>query len=153
MNPCPCGYQGHPQKACRCTPEQVNRYRGKLSGPLLDRIDMLVEVPALPPSALQEGPRGATSEAIRKRAVAARQQQLARQDKANAMLEAAEVDRHCIAEDAARALLATAMEKLGLSARAYHRLLRLARTIADLDDAAVIGARHMAEAIQLRRSL
>ncbi|TJZ77524.1 ATP-binding protein [Chitiniphilus eburneus] len=153
MNPCPCGYLGHPQKACRCTPEQIARYRGKLSGPLLDRVDLVVEVPALPASALQEARSGDSSKRIRERVQRSHECQVARQGKNNAALQAAEVDMHCTAEDAARLLLAQAMEKLGLSARAYHRLLRVGRTIADLDGAAAIAARHMAEAIQLRRLL
>ncbi|WP_148713693.1 YifB family Mg chelatase-like AAA ATPase [Chitinolyticbacter meiyuanensis] len=153
MNPCPCGYLGHPQKACRCTPDQVARYRGKLSGPLLDRVDLLVEVPALPETALTGAADGEASTAVRERVGGAWARQQARQGHANAALEAGQIDTHCTPDEAARALLGTALTRLGLSARAYHRVLKVARTIADLDGTAGIGAGHVAEAIQYRRAL
>jgi magnesium chelatase family protein len=149
MNPCPCGYLGGGR--CRCTPDQVARYRGKLSGPLLDRIDMLVAVPALSETELQSGPGGEASAPVRERVIAARQLQHARQGKPNCMLAPKEVERWCSPDAAAIALLKQAIARLGLSARAYHRVLKLARSIADLAGAERIGAPHVAEAVQYRR--
>ena len=151
MNPCPCGYLGDPRGKCRCTPDQVARYRSKLSGPLLDRIDLQIEVPALPPEALQGIPDGEPSSAVRARVVLARERQMARQGKTNARLDSREIDRHCQPDDAGAALLRQAMTRLNLSPRAYHRVLRVARTIADLAGAATPGTSHIAEAIQYRR--
>ncbi|MDQ7988699.1 MAG: YifB family Mg chelatase-like AAA ATPase [Candidatus Dactylopiibacterium sp.] len=153
MNPCPCGYLGHPTHACRCTPDQVARYRGKLSGPLLDRIDLTLEVGALRADELQAAPPGESSAQVRARVMAAQARQLARQGKPNASLDAAEVDLHCAPDAPARALLQQAIERLGLSARAYHRCLRVARSVADLAGVVQIGAPHVAEAIQYRRGL
>ncbi|WP_255988001.1 YifB family Mg chelatase-like AAA ATPase [Chitinolyticbacter albus] len=153
MNPCPCGYLGHPRKACRCTPDQVARYRGKLSGPLLDRVDLLVEVPALPDTALTGGADGESSTAVRERVCRARDRQQCRQGQANAALEAGLIDAHCAPDEGGLALLSTALTRLGLSARAYHRVLKVARTIADLAGAGQVGAPHVAEAIQYRRAL
>lgn len=127
------------------------RYRGRLSGPLLDRIDLQIEVPAVPAEVLQQAPDGETSATVRARVRQARDRQLARQGKANAQLETREIDRHCLAEPAAIALLTQSIRRLQLSARAYHRLLKISRTAADLDGAVIIGARHVAEAVQLRR--
>ncbi|HMW18570.1 MAG TPA: YifB family Mg chelatase-like AAA ATPase [Accumulibacter sp.] len=151
MNPCPCGFHGDANRRCRCTPDQIMRYRGRLSGPLLDRIDLQIEVPAVPAEALQQAPDGETSATVRARVQQARARQLARQGKANAQLETREVDRHCLAEPAAMTLLTQAIRRLQLSARAYHRLLKISRTAADLEGVATIGARHVAEAVQLRR--
>ncbi|MBS1208582.1 MAG: putative competence protein ComM [Proteobacteria bacterium] len=153
MNPCPCGYLGHPTRACRCTPDQIARYRGKLSGPLLDRIDLSMEVGTLSADELQNTPAGETSHSVRTRVIAAHARQHARQGKANAHLEAAEIEAHCIADDKARALLRQAIERMGLSARAYHRTLKVARSVADLANAEVISAAHVAEAVQYRRGL
>ncbi|KAF0812408.1 Competence protein ComM [Andreprevotia sp. IGB-42] len=153
MNPCPCGYLGHSSKPCRCSPEQIARYRGKLSGPFLDRIDLLVEVPALPETALLNAADGESSHAVRQRAHAAHGRARTRQGKANAALSAAEIDTHCAPDAAGRALLQTALSKLGLSARAYHRVLKVARTIADLAGSEAIRSAHIAEAIQYRRAL
>lgn len=153
MNPCPCGYLGHPTRACRCTPDQIARYRGRLSGPLLDRIDLSMEIPTPSIDELQDVPKGEKSAIVRERVIAAHARQHARQGKANAHLEAGEIDTHCPLEDRARTLLRQAIERLGLSARAYHRTLRVARSIADLAGADVINASHVAEAVQYRRSL
>jgi len=151
MNPCPCGWLGHPAGKCRCTPEQVARYRGRLSGPLLDRIDLHVEVPALPEQDLIAAPRGEDSARVRERVCKARQRQIDRQGRLNSALEGAEIDRHCPADDAGEALLRQAIRRLNLSARAYHRVLKVARTLADLAGAEAITASHVAEAIQYRR--
>ena len=152
MNPCPCGYFGSTAgRTCRCTPDQIARYRNKLSGPLLDRIDLQVEVPALPAEALQGLPDGEPSPVVRQRVVAARERQLARQGKANAHLTTKEVDRHCQTDTTASGLLKQAVARLNLSARAYHRVLKVARTIADLAAAEAILATHIAEAVQYRR--
>ena len=151
MNPCPCGYHGDASGKCRCTPDQVTRYRGKLSGPLLDRIDLQLEVPALPAEALQKAADGESSATVRTRVVAARERQLARQSKPNARLSTREIDQHCQPSEEGASLLKHAMLRLNLSARAYHRVLRIARTIADLADSDAINAPHIAEAIQYRR--
>ena len=153
MNPCPCGYAGHPTRRCVCSPEQVARYRGRVSGPLLDRIDLVVEVPALAHEELVAAAPGEGSEAVRQRVEAARAIQLERQGVVNARLEAGQVDRHCTPDTAGAALLKQAMARLNLSARAYHRILRVARTLADLAGTARPGAAQVAEAIQYRRSV
>ena len=151
MNPCPCGFHGHPDGRCRCTPEQIARYRGKLSGPLLDRIDLLLEVPMLPVADLQATPAGEPSAAVRERVARCRQLQLTRQGKPNAGLAGAEIDVFCQPDAAGSKLLQSAIERLGLSARGYHRILKVARTIADMNAAPTVGAAHVAEAIQSRR--
>jgi magnesium chelatase family protein len=153
MNPCPCGYAGHPRHECRCTPEQVARYRARLSGPLLDRVDLTVEVPAIGHEELAGGSAGEPSAAVRARVEAARRLQFERQGRPNARLEAGEVDALCAPDNAGAALLRQAMNRLGLSARAYHRVLRVARTLADLAGCERPGAAQIAEAIQYRRSL
>lgn len=153
MNPCPCGHLGNPEGNCRCTPDQVKRYRAKLSGPLLDRIDLLVDVPPVAERELRAGPDGEPSARIRDRVLAARQRQLARQGCSNARLEPAAIDLHCPLAPRASELLAQAMARLGFSARAYHRILKVARTCADLAGAETIDAPHIAEAIQYRRGL
>jgi len=151
MNPCACGYLGHFSGRCRCTPDQVARYRGKISGPLIDRIDIQIEVPSLREEELMSSSRGEGSEPVRARAAAARARQNGRQGKLNSQLGPRELERYCPAEDAATALLKQAIARLNLSARAYHRVLKLARTIADLAGRDTIGIAHMAEAIQYRR--
>lgn len=151
MNPCPCGYLGHVNGKCRCTPDQVARYRARISGPLLDRIDIQIEVPAVPDDALAQKPAGESSGTIRARVSAARDVALARQAKPNAHLGPAEVDLHCVPDAPGEALLRQAMQRLSLSARAYHRILKLARTIADLAGAPHVLSAHVAEAIQYRR--
>jgi magnesium chelatase family protein len=151
MNPCACGYLGHYSRRCRCTPDQIARYRSRISGPLLDRIDIQIEVPALPTGDLVRLNGGEASDAIRARVERARALMHARQGKENAKLLAGEIETHCAAEDPARALLTGAVAKLGLSGRAYHRVLKVARTIADLAASARIMTPHVAEAIQYRR--
>jgi len=151
MNPCPCGYLGHYSGRCSCTPDQVARYRGKISGPLLDRIDIQIEVPAVPQDELMRQSSAESSACVRGRVQQARATQLARQGKPNSELGARELDENCRAEAAAQTLLKSAIGRLNLSARAYHRVLRLARTIADLAGAEVVGAAHVAEAVQYRR--
>jgi magnesium chelatase family protein len=151
MNPCPCGYLGHYSGRCRCTPDQVLRYRRKISGPLLDRIDIQMEVPTVPSEELARAQGGETSSAIRTRVMSARERMRLRQGKENAQLTTAEIDAHCAPDAAGSALLNQATGRLGLSARGYHRILKLARTIADLAHADRIAAAHIAEAIQYRR--
>ena len=151
MNPCPCGYLGHFSGKCRCTPDQVLRYRHKLSGPFLDRIDIQIEVPAVREDELVHAGRGENSARVRERVERAHDRQLARQGKNNTRLGPREIERFCTAEERAGELLRQAIGKLHLSARAYHRVLKLARTIADLAGEATIAVTHVAEAIQYRR--
>ena len=151
MNPCPCGFYGAPGGKCRCTPDQVARYRLRISGPLLNRIDLQVEVPALPAEDLQGAANGESSALVGARVGAARTRQLARQGSPNARLTTRETDQHCQPDAAGAALLKQALTRLRLSARAYHRVLRVARSIADLADSAAIAPQHVAEAVQYRR--
>ena len=153
MNPCPCGFLGSTQRACRCTPDQIARYQGKLSGPLLDRIDLHVEVPAVPSEQLLKAPPGESSAAIRERVVQARARALARQGKTNQALQGQEIDAHLHLDDAAAKFLNTAAARLGWSARSTHRALKVARTIADLAGAEATAVGHVAEAVQYRRVL
>jgi magnesium chelatase family protein len=151
MNPCPCGYLGHYSGKCRCTPDQVARYRGKISGPLLDRVDIQIEVPAVPHEELTRPASGEATASVRERVERAYQRQLDRQGKPNCELAAREVDKLCVPEPSAETLLKQAIVRLNLSGRAYHRVLRVARTIADLGGAGTITATQIAEAIQYRR--
>ncbi len=149
MNPCPCGYLG--EARCRCTPDQIMRYRNKLSGPLLDRIDLMIEVPAPDEAELSARAAGESSATVRARVARARERQLDRQGKTNAHLSVDEIDRHCPLDEAAAALLKQAMARLKLSARAYHRILKVSRSIADLTGNTQISTPHIAEAIHYRR--
>ncbi len=153
MNPCPCGQQGNPLKPCRCSPEQVQRYRARLSGPLLDRLDLGVQVGLLPPAELAAAPAGESSAMVAARVTAARGRALDRQGCVNAALSPAQLAQQARAEPAAEALLQRASQQLAWSGRGYHRCLRLARTVADLAGAECIGMAAMAEAVQLRRGL
>ncbi len=151
MNPCPCGFAGDPQRECRCTPEAVRRYQGRVSGPFLDRIDLRIQVgrPARPimPDTLRDGP--STGE-VRMRVLQARQKQLDRAGKCNAWLEDAELGAHCRPLPGGRDLLEQAARRLALSPRACSRILKVARTIADLEPTGRVGEAHVAEALALR---
>ena len=151
MNPCPCGYSGDPTGRCRCTPDQITRYRARISGPLLDRIDLNLDVPRVDPAELRQAAAGETSAVVRARVEAARTRQLARAGKPNAWLGNRETERDCALSAREQDLLDRAVERLGLSARAWHRILRVARTVADLAASEAIEAVHLAEAIQYRR--
>ena len=151
MNPCPCGYLGHFNNKCRCTPDNVARYKAKISGPLLDRIDLHIEVPALRENELTTAANAENSNAIRVRVESARALQLKRQGKANFALGSLEIDEFCQTDEAGLTLLKTAISRLNLSARAYHRILKVARTIADLTGQVNIQPIHIAEAVQYRR--
>ncbi|MFQ6021461.1 MAG: YifB family Mg chelatase-like AAA ATPase [Acidiferrobacterales bacterium] len=152
MNPCPCGYLGDASGRCHCTPDRVRGYRSKISGPLLDRIDMHVEAPAVPRAQLlhREGRRGETSATVQGRVEAAREHQLARSGCANYRLTNKQVEKVCALGAEARGFLEQAMARLGLSARAYHRVLKVARTIADLAGEEHLSTNHLSEAIQYR---
>ena len=151
MNPCPCGYLGSSQKHCRCTPDQVARYQGKLSGPLLDRIDLHIEVPALPPGDLIATAPGEGTAAIRARSSQARERSIKRQGKPNHALQGKEIDEHVQLDPAAAKFLNLAATRLGWSGRATHRTLKVARTIADLAGAQCTQVTHVAEAMQYRK--
>ena len=156
MNPCRCGYFGHPTRKCTCSPHDVRRYVSKISGPMLDRIDIQIELPSLSFDELSAGSAVTeTSEDVRRRVVAAREFAAARmKDSAgiycNAQMTSADIRKYCPVDDAAISLVRSAYERLGMSARGYDRMIRVARTVADMDKKEVIGAAHVAEAIQYR---
>ena len=151
MNPCPCGFRGAPRGSCRCTPAQVERYTNRISGPLLDRIDIHIPVPQLARNELLDWQREEeTTNKVRARVILARELQKNRQGKLNSQLTAAELNGYCALARGDRALLADALERLGLTGRSTHRLIKVARTIADLDSAETIETRHLTEALAYR---
>ncbi|HEX4044536.1 MAG TPA: YifB family Mg chelatase-like AAA ATPase [Gammaproteobacteria bacterium] len=151
MNPCPCGYAGSKLDECQCSPEQIKRYVNKISGPLLDRIDMQVEVARLPPEALAKSKQvQETSATIQNRVMQAQQRQLARQGKLNVLLNVPELEQFAVLNQAALQLLTQVMSKFNLSARVYHRIIKVARTIADLEAVDLIAENHISETLQYR---
>ncbi len=153
LNPCFCGYLGDPSGRCHCTSDQVQRYRNRISGPLLDRIDMHIEVPRISHEVLRHGaPEGEeSSEQIRKRVIKARNRAVKRNGESNALLTAPKVKKYCQLRDASHDLIEQAMNKFGLSHRAYHRILKVSRTIADLANSETIELNHLSEAIGYRK--
>jgi len=153
-NPCPCGYHGDPGRRCRCTPQQISRYLAKISGPLMDRVDIQVEVTAVAPQELRQAPCGESSATVRGRVAAARRLQWARFDKggvySNAQMDESGVEQHCRLSQEAEGFLLTALKALGITARGHHRILKVARTIADLEGSEAIRTAHLAEAVQYR---
>jgi magnesium chelatase family protein len=156
MNPCPCGFHGFDRQPCKCTPEQVARYTGRISGPLRDRIDLSIIVPPVPVAEMTAPRAGESSESVRERVAAARAIQRDRvgnrPSAVNASLKGAEMTRFCRPDTRGGARLARAVDVFGLSARGYHRVLKVARTIADLEGATGVGDGHIAEALQFRGS-
>jgi magnesium chelatase family protein len=154
MNPCPCGFAGDDRRTCRCTPIQVAKYQSRLSGPLRDRIDLIVDVPAVPVGAIVDGPAGESSASVRERVIAARRTQQARYGtralQTNAALRGSRVARFCRLDSKGQQLLRRAVDRLGLSARGYDRVLKVARTVADLAGDEAIAPEHVAEALQFR---
>jgi magnesium chelatase family protein len=155
MNPCPCGYHGDNTHDCNCTPVQIQKYMSKISGPLLDRIDIHIEVPAVKFKDLAGEPSGEKSDAVRLRVNNSRKVQLERYKSekkifCNAHMESRDIQRYCPIDDQSKGLLKLAITKLGLSARAYDRIIKVARTIADLEAAPNITSSHISEAIQYR---
>jgi magnesium chelatase family protein len=153
MNGCPCGYHGHPSGKCRCPPDVVLRYQGRISGPLLDRMDLLISVLPLSPDELEAPADGESSAVVAARVQQAWNIQQARQGKTNQLMGTRDIERHCKLDREGRAVLRGSMLKLHWSARAYHRVLRMARTVADLDNSPAITAHHVSQAIQFRRAL
>ncbi len=157
MNPCPCGYRGDPHRDCQCTVPQVERYMSKISGPLLDRIDIHLEVPAVEFGELSRREAGTSSAVMRQQVQVAREIQHHRfrkkslaGHKCNARMTSREIRRYCQIDSSAMELLRSAVSNLGLSARAHDKILRVARTIADLDTTEIIESQHVSEAIQYR---
>jgi magnesium chelatase family protein len=155
MNPCRCGWHGDPRSRCRCTPNEVRRYQARLSGPLLDRFDLTVDVPAVDPADLSSAAPGEPSTQVRDRVQAARERQRSRfgseSSACNARMGRAELERHAGLARAPMRLLVDACRRLGVTARGYDRVRRVARTLADLDGSTAIGDQHVAEAVQYRR--
>jgi magnesium chelatase family protein len=154
MNPCPCGYFGDRVRTCRCSPQQIRQYQGKISGPLMDRIDLHIEVPSVKYRALSEKEGGESSQAIKNRVNAARNAQKRRFGQndivCNARMTEKQIKTFCAIDDDSHKLIEMAIEKLGLSARAINRILKVSRTIADLEKKEKVEAAHVAEAIQYR---
>ena len=154
MNPCPCGFYGHPQQHCTCTLEQIKRYRSKVSGPFLDRIDLIIQVPAIPVEKILQDPKTIESSAIvAKRVEQAQARQYQRQGKLNALLSAKEVEEIAFIDNEARLFLLSHMNNLQLSTRSYHKILRIARTLADLKGQEKVDKSHVIQAITFRRGL
>jgi magnesium chelatase family protein len=151
MNPCPCGWQGHPNGRCHCTPDRIRQYRSRISGPILDRMDLLIEVPALPAEVMAQAGGGESSANVRARVITAHERQMARQGMANARLGPENVERYANMSAAATQLLQQAAARLDLSARSWHRIMKVARTIADLAGSVGTEKQHLAEALQYRR--
>lgn len=157
MNPCPCGFYGDPVKACTCTPAKISQYRSRISGPLMDRIDIHLDVPRVDYDKLMSIERGEPSSQVRERVERARAHQRKRFSNqrglyANADMRTGDIQKFCILTDAARQVLELSVRRMQLSARAYHRVLKLSRTIADLAGSTLIEVEHVAEAIQYRPS-
>jgi magnesium chelatase family protein len=157
LNPCPCGYFGDPHHKCSCTPPQIQRYMSRISGPLMDRIDIHIEVPAVKYDELAKGPKGESSHTIRERILKARAVQVKRYETevkykiyCNAHMSGELLNKYCAIDETGNQLLKTATDKLGLSARAYDRIRKVARTIADLEGEEKIQTHHLSEAIQYR---
>ena len=150
MNPCPCGKLGDPALACMCLPDAVDRYNARISGPFLDRVDLRVHVPRVPYEDLRDAAPRERSADVRRRVLAARERMSRRGRRANGELTVAEIRRHCSVDDPAERLVAAAVKDRRLSARGYHRLLRVARTVADLDGSERVGRDHLASALLLR---
>ena len=155
-NPCPCGYLGDMKHNCKCTPTQVQRYESRLSGPLLDRIDMHLEVPSVPYKDMSSAKSGESSALIRERVEQARSIQKKRFEQrknyySNGQMTPKDIKRFCILDTSSEKLLEKAVDRLGLSARSYHRILKISRTIADLDQSENLQTKHIAEAVQYRR--
>ena len=156
FNPCPCGYLGDAKHACKCTPTQVQRYESRISGPLLDRIDMHLEVPAVPYREISAGTRGETSATMKERVERARMIQKRRFCKrkdffSNGQMTPRDLKKHCALDQISAKLMEDAVDRFGLSVRSYHRILKIARTIADLAETEKLQTGHVAEAIQYRR--
>lgn len=152
MNPCPCGHLNDPQENCRCTQDQIQRYRMKISGPILDRIDMHVAVPRLPYTVLSTSNHttNENSTSVRMRVIASRQRQILRANKINAKLNNKEIKKYCKLDNQEQKMLDLAVQELKLSARSYHRILKVALTIADLAAANHISTQHLTEALSFR---
>ncbi len=154
LNPCPCGFRTDPRRSCNCTPVQVERYMARISGPLLDRIDIHIEVPAVPFQELSAGTPGTSSEQMRADVLAARERQMVRfkgaSVKTNALMSSRQLREYCVLDNVSRNALRDSVQELGLSARAHDKILRVARTIADLDNSDSIELVHLHEAINYR---
>jgi len=153
MNPCPCGYLGDAGQACRCTPDQVKRYRNRISGPILDRIDCHIEVPKMPYAQLRDHQPEKTEDSatIRQRVIDCRSKQLSRAEQVNSQLSQQQIKQYCVLDSYSYSLLERVCTKFNLSPRAYHKILKVARTIADLADSPKIESQHISEAITFRR--
>ena len=154
MNPCPCGFRGDPKRSCNCTSLQIERYLSRISGPLLDRIDIHIEVPPVPFRELSDTSEGTSSETMRQAVVTARKRQSARfqgeSTRVNGKMKPPQIRKHCKLQPDAESLLQHAMEEMGLSARAHDKILRVSRTIADLEECDAICSVHLSEAINYR---